>query len=214
MKRSAAKSRGRPRLAESDERLMRERIIDAARRLFVRDGAEAVSMRNVAAEVGCSPMALYRYFPAKQDMLSTIWATVLDALFRRLDAVQAPSPLLRLEQLALSYLDYWLANPEQFQLVFLQRDLEPGATRRFMASAGIVERYACFTRAATEAIAAGALADDDAETFSQGLIGLLHGLALNLIGLPDYRWTDPGTLARSAVRRYLGTDCGGGQDRR
>ncbi|MCX7070760.1 MAG: TetR/AcrR family transcriptional regulator [Gammaproteobacteria bacterium] len=198
-----AKPRGRPRRPDADQRQVRADIVAAARRLFLRDGVDAVSMRNLAAEIGCSPMALYRYFPRKQDILSAIWDVFLDELFARLAEVDEASPGLRLERLALAYLDYWLAHPQHFQIVFLQRDLEPGATRQYLETSGVTARYALFSATAAEAIQAGALPGPDAEPIAQGLVCLLHGLALNLTTLPDYGWCDAATLARLAVRRYL-----------
>jgi AcrR family transcriptional regulator len=44
-------------------------IRDAAVNLIARHGYEAVSMRQLAAEVGVQAAALYRYFPTKEDLL-------------------------------------------------------------------------------------------------------------------------------------------------
>jgi AcrR family transcriptional regulator len=37
--------------------------------MFAQEGVAAVSMRRIAAAVGCSPMALYRYFGSKDELL-------------------------------------------------------------------------------------------------------------------------------------------------
>lgn len=44
----------------------------AAVALIARHGFEAVTMRQLASEVGVQAAALYRYFPAKQDLLFTL----------------------------------------------------------------------------------------------------------------------------------------------
>jgi AcrR family transcriptional regulator len=46
-----------------------ERIVEAGMRIAVAEGIGAVSMGRVAAELGASTMALYRYVPAKNDLL-------------------------------------------------------------------------------------------------------------------------------------------------
>lgn len=198
-----AKSRGRPRQAQTDEREMRRRIVAAARKLFLRDGVEAVSMRNLAAEVGCSPMWLYRYFGNKQQILAQVWDVFLQELFARLERIEAESPRQRLEQLAYAYLDYWLAQPEHFLIVFLQRDLAPGGTRDYVQGSGILERFNLFTRVIDDALAQGELAGAEPAEIAQGLLCLLQGLALNLITLPDYPWADAGALGRLTVKSYL-----------
>jgi AcrR family transcriptional regulator len=37
-----------------------------------RDGPEAMTMRRIAAELGCDPMALYRHFPNREAMLDAV----------------------------------------------------------------------------------------------------------------------------------------------
>jgi AcrR family transcriptional regulator len=58
-----------------------DRIVDAAVRLAAREGLTAVSMSRVASELGSSPMSLYRYVAAKDELL----ALMVDA------AIGAPS---------------------------------------------------------------------------------------------------------------------------
>ncbi|MBZ9669436.1 TetR/AcrR family transcriptional regulator [Mesorhizobium sp. ES1-3] len=47
-------------------------VRDAAVTLIARHGYEAMSMRQLAAEVGVQAAALYRYFPTKEDLLFTL----------------------------------------------------------------------------------------------------------------------------------------------
>ena len=57
----------------SDEEIaaFRERLIDAAERLFAEHGTEAVTIRQLAAEIGVSPMTRpYRYFTDKDAILA------------------------------------------------------------------------------------------------------------------------------------------------
>jgi AcrR family transcriptional regulator len=182
---------------------MRRRIVAAARKLFLRDGVEAVSMRNLASEVGCSPMWLYRYFGSKQEILWQVWDVFLRELFRRLEKIEAASPRARLEKLALAYLDYWLEHPERFLIVFLQRDMVPGATRQYLEASNFVQRFDLFTHVVTEAQAQGELGTADATEIAQGLMCVTQGLALNFITVPEYPWRDAGTLSRLTVKSYL-----------
>ena len=47
-------------------------IAEAALRVGDRDGAKAMTMRRIAAELGCDPMALYRHFPDRQALLDAV----------------------------------------------------------------------------------------------------------------------------------------------
>jgi AcrR family transcriptional regulator len=55
-------------------------IRDAALGLMAKRGYEAVSMRDLAAEVGVQPAALYRYFPTKEELLFTLLLEHMQAL--------------------------------------------------------------------------------------------------------------------------------------
>ncbi|MFI8964193.1 TetR/AcrR family transcriptional regulator [Streptomyces sp. NPDC053493] len=46
----------------------RSDITDAAVRIADADGIDAVSMRRIAAELGCGTMSLYNYVPRKEDL--------------------------------------------------------------------------------------------------------------------------------------------------
>jgi AcrR family transcriptional regulator len=55
---------------------------DAAVSLIARHGYEAVSMRDLAAEIGVQASALYRYFPTKQDLLFTLMREHMEGLIQ------------------------------------------------------------------------------------------------------------------------------------
>ena len=49
-----------------------QRILDAAKKCFVRSGFRGASMHEICAEAGMSPGALYRYFPSKESIIEAI----------------------------------------------------------------------------------------------------------------------------------------------
>jgi AcrR family transcriptional regulator len=53
-------------------RLTPTAITKAALRLGDREGAEAMSMRRIAAGLGCDPMALYRHFANREALLDAV----------------------------------------------------------------------------------------------------------------------------------------------
>jgi AcrR family transcriptional regulator len=60
--------------------LSRERIITAAIELIEREGVEAVSMRRIAAELGCGVMSLYNHLPSKAALLDDVAERVLSGI--------------------------------------------------------------------------------------------------------------------------------------
>jgi TetR/AcrR family transcriptional regulator, repressor for uid operon len=49
-----------------------QRILEAAKKCFVRSGFRGASMHEICAEAGMSPGALYRYFPSKESIIEAI----------------------------------------------------------------------------------------------------------------------------------------------
>src|SRR5258707_12317150 len=58
------------------------RLIDAAERLFIRDGTEATSLRAVTREAGVNVAAIHYYFGSRDELLRA----VLDRIIKPLNA--------------------------------------------------------------------------------------------------------------------------------
>ncbi len=52
--------------------LQEQRILDAAKKCFVRSGFRGASMHDICKEAEMSPGALYRYFPSKEAIIEAI----------------------------------------------------------------------------------------------------------------------------------------------
>lgn len=87
--------RGRPR--RGDSVLSRDRVLDVAARLLDEVGAEQLSMRRIAAELGVDPMSLYNHVANKDALLDGIAQHFLESLL-----LPAPSGELRTDILALA----------------------------------------------------------------------------------------------------------------
>jgi AcrR family transcriptional regulator len=64
-------------VSEARAALSRERIVRAAVTLIERDGADVVSMRRVAAELGVGTMSLYNHVPNKSALLDGVAEFIL-----------------------------------------------------------------------------------------------------------------------------------------
>ncbi len=104
-----------------DAQQLRDELIGAAMQLFAQSGLEAVSMRAVAARVGVSAMAPYRYFADKAELLSGLWQFVIRAVCDRMDVAIAGARGGRARQRASleTFLDYWEAHPDHYRLVYM-----------------------------------------------------------------------------------------------
>lgn len=97
----------------------RDRILAAARKAFERHGLEGLSLRDVAATVGITPMAIYRHFESKEALVD---ALVLDALGEwsaRVEALPLAAGVAKIEQMSAAFLDFALSEPRRFEAAFL-----------------------------------------------------------------------------------------------
>lgn len=67
----------------------REDVLDAAARAFSQRGYHDTTMRDVAAELGVTPGALYSYFASKESLFGAVVDRVRSCL---LEAIDAPVP--------------------------------------------------------------------------------------------------------------------------
>ena len=72
--------------ANRRERLSRERILEAALQLADREGMQRLSMRRLADELGCNPMAVYYYFDDKRALVREVVNQVFSGFVSTADA--------------------------------------------------------------------------------------------------------------------------------
>ncbi|MCR5877123.1 TetR/AcrR family transcriptional regulator [Phenylobacterium sp. J367] len=107
-------------LSEADVADFRERLCDAAERLFVERGPDAVTMRQLAAELGVSPMTPYRYFKDKDDILAAIRTNGFDRFAEALERARERATGARAKGAAVgqAYVDFAFEHPHTYKLMF------------------------------------------------------------------------------------------------
>jgi len=107
---------------EREREEMRLRIIEAAIQMFLEEGYEKTSIRNIAEKIEYSPATIYLYYKDKDELLYDVQKQAfekLDQVF--LEKVTAKDPLKRLEQIMYTYVRFGKNNPELYDLMFIIR---------------------------------------------------------------------------------------------
>jgi AcrR family transcriptional regulator len=106
---------------------LRERVIEAASKVFVEEGYQSLSMRRVAQEVGCSQMAMYRHFANKEALIqhicSQLYTRFAAKMNREIDAVT--DPWERCRRFVAALIRFALHYPDHYSLIFLVRHSDP-----------------------------------------------------------------------------------------
>lgn len=99
---------------------LRDRIFEAARELFLREGIEGVSMRKIADDVGVSATAIYRHFDSKDALVNAIVVDGLTILAEHLrPALETGTAYDKLRNLIDGFLEFALEKPQFFDSAFL-----------------------------------------------------------------------------------------------
>ncbi|WP_425038452.1 TetR/AcrR family transcriptional regulator [Primorskyibacter sp. S187A] len=97
------------------------RVRAAALRLFARHGYAAVSMRQIAAEVGVQAGALYNYTPDKQSLLVSLLKGHMDELLAARRAAAPPAgALAQLEAFTRFHIAFHLERPDAVFVSYME----------------------------------------------------------------------------------------------
>jgi AcrR family transcriptional regulator len=150
----------------------REAIIAAARQAASEGGMAAVQIAPVAARAGIAAGTVYRYFPAKTDLVAALFAEIAErevaTLRRAADA--APGPLSALAAAIMSFAMWALAH-RRLAFAAIAEPVEPDlddarlALRRALAAE--------FAARIGAAVAGGHLPNQDPMLAAAALAGLL-----------------------------------------
>ena len=108
------------------QELSRTRIMDAARTLFVQEGYQNVSMRQIAKKLDYSHGALYYHFKNKADLFYALVEDHFAMLDQKVDDVMHRDldDRTKLEQVLLCYLEFGLTHQSHYEIMFLIKDDE------------------------------------------------------------------------------------------
>lgn len=175
-------------LSDQDIAAFRDRLCDVAEHLFATQGADAVTMRQLAAALGVSPMTPYRYFKDKDAILAAVRARAFDRHAETLErayAAHAGEPDVRARAILDAYVGFALGRPEAYRLMF---DIHQPTQADYpdLVRAGARSR-ATMTLQLRDAIETGRL-EGDPDQIGHMFWAAIHGpLMLHLSGMlsPD-----------------------------
>ncbi|GAB6926894.1 hypothetical protein JCM10914A_08770 [Paenibacillus sp. JCM 10914] len=110
-----------------ERELSRERILEAARHLFITKGYRAISMRSIGQHLGYSHGSLYYHFKEKAELFYAIVMkdfNDLNDLLLEVSLKPSCDGVSKLEQLMMEFVRFGMDNPYQYEIMFMIRDEE------------------------------------------------------------------------------------------
>lgn len=153
---------------------LRAALLTAAERTVREKGVEALSLRELARDVGVSHAAPGRHFKDRQALLDALAVSGYDRLNAGLEQAGGTGTRGRIDALATAYLTFAVDNPELLRLMYTGKH-HPEVSARLTAA---VERMGdAFRTAIAEGQRAGDLAEGEPGRVALVLVAALHGLA-------------------------------------
>jgi AcrR family transcriptional regulator len=107
---------------EREKQEMRDRIIAASMKMFVEEGYEKTSIRNIAEQIEYSPATIYLYYKDKDELLYDVQGQAFEKLLQEFKKhITSKNPFKRLEQLCETYVRFGLEQQELYALMFIIR---------------------------------------------------------------------------------------------
>lgn len=180
---------------EREKSETRDKILDAARELFITEGFEGVSMRKVAEKIEYSPTAIYVHFADKEELFRELCHQDYARLAQVFQSSVMPKdPIERLKQIGAIYIDFGTRYPHHYKFMFMTPFPmhEPDEEDREMMGNPEMDAYAFLKWAVQQALDAGCFREElnDTALISQTLWASVHGVISLHIAKGGDCWVD------------------------
>ncbi len=117
----------------------KEKIVQAAKQIFIRKGMDGARMQEIADEAGINKAMLHYYFHSKDQLFDEVFYGILSQLIPGLIAIfkgDEPFPD-KIEAIVTEYDTYMSRNPFLPQFVFREINRDPEQLSKFMSDQGL-----------------------------------------------------------------------------
>ncbi|MFF8727816.1 TetR/AcrR family transcriptional regulator [Streptomyces sp. NPDC015171] len=161
---------------------LRSALLQSAERTLREKGVGALSLRELARDIGVSHAAPGRHFKDKQALLDALAQDGYERMNRDLATAAAlpDQPLeARVTSLARAYLGFAVEHPELLELMFARKH-DPDSSAQLAAA--VDHSLHLFTRVIADAQERGEIVQGDPERITTAAAASLHGLAALIAG--------------------------------
>lgn len=102
---------------------VRQKILDVAKELFLKNGYESTSIRKIAQQMEFSPTTIYLYYKDKGDIMYAVHQEGFKMLSSQFVVIQSvEDPFERLKAMGRIYMKFALENPDFYELMFIMKE--------------------------------------------------------------------------------------------
>lgn len=159
---------------EREREEMRQLILGAAQKLFLENGFEKISIRNIADEIEYSPATIYLYFKDKNQLLYALHQQGFMKMIEEFQPLQqVADPFERLVEMGRSYIRFAVQNPELFDLMFIMTAPMENLEEKEWVEGD--QAFGLLTQVVQECIDAGIFKQHDVQSAAMMIWSAVHG---------------------------------------
>jgi AcrR family transcriptional regulator len=160
---------------EQGHELLRRNVVEAASRLLVQEGPDALTVRRIAQELACSTKVIYTMFKGKDGLADALYQEGCERLRLTIEHVEIVADAESyLRALAQAYWVFAFANPGHYRVMFC------GAIPNFVPSKTSIQAaenaFDLCIKSVAHFMQEGKMRDDDPEIVAKTLWAPLHGV--------------------------------------
>ena len=108
-------------MSNNERTSLRSKILEATRSILIDEGVSRLSMRRIAARIGCKAPSIYYHFAGKADLLRALVEEGHQKLYEAMVTAvgEHDAPLRRLEAYMRGYVAFGLEHGEYYELMFM-----------------------------------------------------------------------------------------------
>jgi len=183
---------------------LRQALIDAALELIEERGVSALTLREVARQVGVTHAAPQRHFADRAALVAAVAEQGFRGLAAHVAAVRgsARTPAQRLRALGVAYVEYALAHPAHLRVMFSPEVADKSRHPELAAAAQAV--HAALVDRIADGQRDGSVAQGDPDKLSFAAWSMVHGCAVLLIDGQAMGRSKAALIDAVVDRLYLG----------
>lgn len=162
---------------ERERHEMEKLILDAAMKLFLKDGYKNVSIRKIASAIEYSPGTIYLYFKDKDEIFFTLQNMAFEKFYNaQMSSQGIEDPLERLLAHGRVYVEFALENNGYYDLMFIMEEPVKRMINIEQWRAGS-KSYNLLKQNVRDCIDKGQMKIKDVETAAFSMWSYVHGVA-------------------------------------
>ncbi|MBN8706592.1 MAG: TetR/AcrR family transcriptional regulator [Bacteroidetes bacterium] len=189
---------------ERERQEMRDLIVEKATQVFIELGYEKASIRTIAERIEYSPATIYLYFKDKDWLFLEVQSVSFGLLLKEFEKTQTiEDPIQRLHALGKAYLDFGIANPAHYELMFINKEPVNCIQKDEVEWHNGMKVMELFRSTLQSCIDAGKLKITNIDIAAFAIWGMVHGM-VSLYVTNHYQVMDiPDEVARMMVYQSL-----------